>query len=55
LSNQPKDEQDTFWAWIKSGNNKLVLLEACQSEGLNVSSSSFYRHLNGRCDCEAEI
>lgn len=51
LDEQPQSEQNAFHDWVAAGNNKLVLLEACQEEGLKVGTSSFYRHLNGKCDC----
>lgn len=51
LAKQSEKDRKAFWAWIDAKNNRQVLLEACQSEGLDATSSSLYRHVNGRCHC----
>ena len=49
-----QQEQDDFAAWVEAGHNRLILLEVCQAEGLDVTASSFYRHTNGNCHCSRQ-
>ena len=52
LEEQSAEDRTAFYAWLDAGKNKSILRETCEEEGLDVASSSFYRHTNNRCDCE---
>lgn len=55
LRTQSAANRNAFNKWVEAGNNKLILLEQCKLEGLDVTASSFYRHLNSNCHCDPEI